>query len=77
VINISQVDFDHEREVAYRRGYVRGLSAAISSVAHRFTVEEREMVDKWFDNELMKWANSPAPSCTSAPPDFPITDDKA
>jgi hypothetical protein len=76
MVNISQVDFDHEREVAYRRGYVRGVSAAISGIAHRLTVEEREIVNRWFDDELTKWAKSSAPSCTSAPPEFPKAADK-
>lgn len=75
MVNISQVDFDHEREVAYRRGYVRGVSAAISGIAHKLTVEEREIVNRWFDDELMKWAKSSAPSCMSAPPELPKTSD--
>jgi hypothetical protein len=76
MINISQVDFDHEREVAYRRGYVRGVSAVISGIAHRLTIEEREIVNRWFDDELTNWAKSSAPSCMSAPPKFPKAADK-
>jgi hypothetical protein len=71
VIKLSQVDFDHEREVSYRRGYVRGVSAAISSLTHKLSLDEREILDKWFDNELTKWARSAAPSCGSAPPELP------
>ncbi len=71
VVEISQVDFDHEREVAYRRGYVRGVSVAISGIAHKLTVEEREALDRWFDDELTKWTKSSAPSCLSIAPEFP------
>jgi hypothetical protein len=71
VVNLSQVDFDHEREVAYRRGYLRGVSAAISGIAHKLAVGEREIVERWFDNDLTTWARSSEPSCTSAPPEFP------
>lgn len=77
MVDISQVDFDHEREVAYRRGYVRGVSAAIAGVALKLTEEEREILNRWFDAELMKWAKSSTPSCSLAPPEFPKPADVA
>lgn len=75
VVTISQIDFDHEREVAYRRGFVRGLSEALSGIAHKLSVQERARVDGWFDTELMKWAKASEPNCASPPPEFPKTAD--
>jgi hypothetical protein len=77
VVYLSQVDFDHEREVAYRRGYLRGASAAISGVAHGLTLGEREAVERWLENKLTTWARSSKPSCMSAPPEFPKATDNA
>jgi hypothetical protein len=76
MVTISQIDFDHEREIAYRRGFVRGLSEAISGVAHKLSINDRAVVDRWFDNELQHWARSSEPSCASPPPAFPRTGDK-
>jgi hypothetical protein len=73
MVTISQIDFDHEREVAYRRGFVRGLSEAISGFAHKLSEQERAVVDGWFNNELATWANSSEPSCALPPPMFPET----
>lgn len=73
MVTISQIDFDHEREVAYRRGFVRGLSEAISGVAHKLSIQERSIVDGWFDNELLTWARSSEPNCAFPPPRFPKT----
>jgi hypothetical protein len=74
MVTLSQIDFDHEREVAYRRGFVRGLSEAISGLAHKLSVQERAIVDQWFNNELGTWANSSEPSCTLPPPMFPTVE---
>lgn len=69
MMNISQLDFDHEREVAYRRGYVRGVSAVISGVAGRIPDDDHAVLAGWFGDALAKWAASSAPSCMSAPPE--------
>ena len=71
MVEISQIDFDHEREVAYRRGYVRGVLGAISGLSHKLTVEDRETLDRWFDDKLTKWEKSSVPSSFSVPPEFP------
>lgn len=71
MVTLSQIDFDHEREVAYRRGFVRGLTEAISGVAHKLSVQERAIVDRWFGNELKTWAYSAKPNCAFPPPVFP------
>jgi len=76
VVTISQIDFDHEREIAYRRGFVRGLSEAISGIAHKLSIDERAVVDGWLDSELKQWARASEPSCASPPPAFPRTGDK-
>jgi hypothetical protein len=76
VVTISQIDFDHEREIAYRRGFVRGLSEAISGIAHKLSIDERAVVDGWFNTDLKRWAMSSEPSCTSPPPQFPKAGDK-
>jgi hypothetical protein len=76
LVDISQADFDHEREVAYRRGYVRGFSEAISALSHKLSDEERGLMDR-FKNELTTWAQSSVPSCTVPPPELPTLPNNA
>ncbi|WP_363352376.1 hypothetical protein [Methylocystis echinoides] len=77
MVNISQGDFDHEREVAYRRGFARGMSEAISGMDHKLSNEEREVMRGWFKKALTAWARSSTPSCMIPPPVFPSMRDSA
>lgn len=68
--SISEYEADPEREAAYRRGYVHGVSEVISGVLHHLPESQRKEVDDWFKLRLSKWALDPSQSGFKAP-DFP------
>ena len=68
---LSDLPDDAERELAYRRGYVHGVSALMSGVVDKLSDVERQAIEYWFKNELTPWSRGEG---TSDAPDVPRLD---
>ena len=65
--SLSLLD-DAEREKAYRKGYVHGVQAMMSTIVDKLTYAERNQLEVWFANVLTPWSQGTNVSLSPEPP---------
>jgi hypothetical protein len=66
---ISDLQDDHDREWAYRRGYAHGAAAVIAALGGHLPERIRDQAEQWLPNDVEPWVCGEMR--VTRPPEFP------
>jgi hypothetical protein len=66
---ITDLQDDHNREWAYRRGYAHGAAAVIAALGSHLPERIRDHAEQWLSSDVEPWAC--VEMRVTRPPEFP------
>ncbi len=67
----SKLEFDLEREMAYRQGYTHGAEAVMNVIVGHLPHDQIQELRKWASGGLLNWRMRSEPD-VELPPDAPV-----